>query len=341
MAQTSLNSTGVASSGSLVLQTNGTTAAVTIDTSQNVGVGVTPSAWSVLTGLQVKNAGVWGAGADSGFVNNGYFNGSNWRYITTSGAALYQTSSNVHAWYNAASGTAGNAISFVQAMTLDASGNLGIGTTSPAANLDIVVSTGSAKIKVGNGTLSGGAYLNLQGTSASKTWFVSSNFNVGGALEFIQSTAAGGSTPSGTASMVLDSNGKLTISRTDGTGLQAIGVYNTTTASAANVVVLTDGVFQRSTSALKYKQDVRDLEEMDIGLLRPVRYKSKCEGDDQTKDHLGLIADEAADAGFEELVSRGAENEVEGFQYERLTVVLLKKLQTLDAEFKAYVATHP
>jgi hypothetical protein len=119
------------------------------------------------------------------------------------------------------------------------------------------------------------------------------------------------------------------------------GTYALTTGSAANMFVATDGSFQRSTSALKYKQDIRDLEELDISTLRPVRYKSKCERDDQTKDHFGVIADEAADAGFEELVSRGADGEVEGFQYERLTVVLLKKLQTLDAQFKAYIATHP
>ncbi len=117
--------------------------------------------------------------------------------------------------------------------------------------------------------------------------------------------------------------------------------YTDTTASAANVFVASDGQFLRSTSALKYKQDIRNLEEMDISLLRPVRYKSKCEGDDQTKDHLGVIADEAADAGFEELITRGATGEVEGFQYERLTVVLLKKLQILDVEFQAYKATHP
>jgi hypothetical protein len=116
---------------------------VTLDTAGNLGLGVTPSAWSVLTALQVKNASVWGSGADSGFANNGFFNGSGWRYITTSGAALYQTSANVHAWYNAPSGTAGNAISFTQAMTLDASGNLGIGTSSPASTLD-VVATGVA-----------------------------------------------------------------------------------------------------------------------------------------------------------------------------------------------------
>jgi hypothetical protein len=118
-------------------------------------------------------------------------------------------------------------------------------------------------------------------------------------------------------------------------------IYNRTTATAANVTVGSDGGLQRSTSALKYKQEIRDLEEIDISALRPIRYKSKCEGDDQTKDHFGLIADEAAEAGFEELVTRGADGEVEGFQYERLTVVLLKKLQTLDAEFKAYKEAHP
>jgi hypothetical protein len=112
-------------------------------------------------------------------------------------------------------------------------------------------------------------------------------------------------------------------------------VYSLTTASAANVWVASDGSIRRSTSALKYKQDIRDVEDFDISALRPVRYKSKSEKDDQTKDHLGLIADEAAAAGFEELVTRGADGEVEGFQYERLTVVLLKELQTLRARVAA------
>lgn len=39
MAQITLNSSGVASNGTLALQSNGTTTAVTIDTSQNVGIG--------------------------------------------------------------------------------------------------------------------------------------------------------------------------------------------------------------------------------------------------------------------------------------------------------------
>jgi hypothetical protein len=105
--------------------------------------------------------------------------------------------------------------------------------------------------------------------------------------------------------------------------------YVSTTASAANMFVTSSGQFIRSTSALKYKQEIRDLESIDVNKFRPVRYKSKSESDDQTLDHFGIIADEVDQAGIKELVSYGAEGEVEGFQYERLTVVLLKTIQDL------------
>jgi hypothetical protein len=45
-------------------------------------------------------------------------------------ASQYVQADGEHRWSIAASGTAGNAISFTQAMTLDASGNLGVGATS-------------------------------------------------------------------------------------------------------------------------------------------------------------------------------------------------------------------
>jgi len=51
--------------------------------------------------------------------------------------AAYRQNGAVHAWFNAPSGTAGNAITFTQAMTLNASGNLGIGTSSPNARLSV------------------------------------------------------------------------------------------------------------------------------------------------------------------------------------------------------------
>jgi hypothetical protein len=51
----------------------------------------------------------------------------------------------VQSWHIAPSGTAGNAITFTQAMTLDADGDLGIGTTSPQSKLHIQSAVGTAE----------------------------------------------------------------------------------------------------------------------------------------------------------------------------------------------------
>jgi hypothetical protein len=120
-----------------------------IDSSGNLGLGVTPSAWaSGDTILQVKAGSssgfVWGRNGSLRFGANSYYDGTNNRYITSSTAAFSIANPDVGGfqWYIAPSGTAGNAISFTQAMTLDASGNLGVGTTSPTTRLSITDSTG-------------------------------------------------------------------------------------------------------------------------------------------------------------------------------------------------------
>jgi hypothetical protein len=133
MAQTSLNSTGVASSGSLVLQSNGTTTAVTIDTSQNMGLGVTPSAWSGFKALQIGTGGAL-ANPNSltrvDLTTNAYYNGSQDTYIGTGAATSYRQNGGQHIWYYAASGSAGGAISYNEAMRTDTSGRLLVGATT-------------------------------------------------------------------------------------------------------------------------------------------------------------------------------------------------------------------
>ncbi|NDD15117.1 MAG: tail fiber domain-containing protein, partial [Betaproteobacteria bacterium] len=52
----------------------------------------------------------------------------------TGEATQYQANSGLHKWFTAPSGTAGNAISFTQAMTLDASGRQLVGLTSSRSN---------------------------------------------------------------------------------------------------------------------------------------------------------------------------------------------------------------
>jgi len=115
------------------------TSAVTWDSSGNLGLGVTPQAWDgnfKAMELGYPNFIAGNAGAyriDVGV--NGYFSGAGYKYAATGVAASYYSqSSGAHRWYNAPSGTAGNAITFTQAMTLDASGNLLVGVTSANAS---------------------------------------------------------------------------------------------------------------------------------------------------------------------------------------------------------------
>jgi hypothetical protein len=103
---------------------------MTLDASGNLGLGVTPSAWSgSYKAIQISSyASITQGGNDTYIGNNWYNDGTN-KYLQTNAASLYGQSGGSHIWYNAPSGTAGNAISFTQAMTLDASGNLGVGTS--------------------------------------------------------------------------------------------------------------------------------------------------------------------------------------------------------------------
>lgn len=111
--------------------------AAKIDSSGNLGLGVTPSAWSGYKAFQVGVGSADGAfiaaGNDTNVTTNAYFN-AGWKYQTSSNlATMYKQTSGTHQWHTAPSGTAGNAITFTQAMSLDADGNWILGNTSNAS----------------------------------------------------------------------------------------------------------------------------------------------------------------------------------------------------------------
>jgi hypothetical protein len=137
-----------------------------LDNTGNLGLGVTPSAWGTSfsqKALQVGSVAAFSS-LDAGtnnrqvtLANNAYFDNTNQRYIVSDFANMYRQVNGQHQWYYAPSGTAGNTITFTQAMTLDASGNLGVGTSTitGAANTNLQVKNSAAaavRVTGGSGT---------------------------------------------------------------------------------------------------------------------------------------------------------------------------------------------
>ena len=119
----------------LVFGTNGIER-MQLSASGNLGLGVTPSAWAGQSAAyyvsQFGNAAFYGISTNEARMTvNAYVDsGGTNRYISNGFATRHDQKDGVYAWRIAASGTAGNAISFTQAMTLDASGNLLVGGTT-------------------------------------------------------------------------------------------------------------------------------------------------------------------------------------------------------------------
>ena len=181
---------GIRAVGSVLFATNGSSVDMTLDSSGNLGLGVTPSAWSSsLKALEILNSIGTGSIA-SGFgslylLNNVIFDGA-FKYKANGKAARLTFDENEFKFYTAASGTAGNAISFTQAMTLDASGNLGVGTTSPSTFnqnqlYGAVIGNGTSLpgLTLYGGAASGGSLNFADGTSGTDQYRGSVEYNHG------------------------------------------------------------------------------------------------------------------------------------------------------------------
>jgi hypothetical protein len=282
-------------------ETLGTTLMV-LQNSGNLGLGVTPSAWGGSSKiLQISNAAFRGAGNSAYVGANYYFDGSNNRYIASAAASLYEQDAGRHIFYTAPSGTAGNAISFTQAMTLDASGNLGVGTTSPSGKVSSAVPDGATNA----------LYLERTGGSPAQ-------FSVTFANQFSNLISSGVMTfaVNGSERARIDASGNLLVGRT-GQPVSAgqVSVYNTistyclslqdrgTTGGIAFINpsnTQVGGVFiNASTTTYATSSDYRlkhDIAPMTgalarVAALKPVTYKWNADD----SDGEGFIAHELAE----------------------------------------------
>jgi len=185
-----INSSNVAVASPTVLAFDGS----------NLGLGVTPSAWGTV--FKVLESGASGSYQSSlafqtnnnavNLFTNAYYNGSNYVYKNNGYALQYGLQNSQHQWFVAPSGTAGNAITFTQAMTLNNSGTLVINSSgqgiqftnsSALANStlnDYETGTWTPTLTPGSGSLSG--YTSSgQYTKVGRMVYVIGNVNITGA----------------------------------------------------------------------------------------------------------------------------------------------------------------
>ena len=283
-------------SGVLQLQTNGTTTAVTIDTNQNVGVGVTPSAWGGgAKGIQFKSSpNFLTGGTDLNVLANAYNDGTNYKYIDSYAyASRYYQYNGQHQWHTTTStqGT-GNTISFTQAMTLDASSNLLVGTTSnlssrvgiqgaSSTSSDYAIYCQNSSASVLFGTRDDGLF--FTGTATNAPY----NFSASGKTMIVNSAGQIGSLVS------------LRIAKTN--------INPAPVASFINQLEIVTFNYRKKDESGNYT------EEFDSEL------------------NWGVIADDALSVA-PDFVSHNSNGEMDGFHYDRMVAPLIKYVQELSAQ---------
>jgi hypothetical protein len=254
---------GILSVGSLILGANNARS-VTVDTSGNVGISVTPSAWSSMRAVQVLGASFVGDVTvnRARVISNAYYNGSDYVYLQNNFAGMYvQNAANgTHSWSIAPSGIAGNTITganaFVQAMTLDGNGNLGLGVAPKTWSSGLAFEI-SSLLKIASSSVFGAAIANNAYYNGGWKYSTASTANLYQTIsgEHRWSNALSGTAPNDpipfTQAMTLDALGNLLVGLTAAgtTAAKTIQIANGT-APTANV---TGGQLYVEAGALKYR----------------------------------------------------------------------------------------
>jgi len=354
-----------AANGPLRLGTNNTEKA-RIDASGNLGLGVTPSAWD--SNRRVFQVGgscaLWASTTGSGTSfasNNLYFDGANFRYLNTAHATYYaQSSTGIHSWAVAASGTAGNTATLTENMVLDASGNLGVGLSSPENRLHVVgsngdivrvaganenfyVNCGSQGSYVGNGASAGGETIYFNAVSDYMAFFTASTerarITSGG--DFFSYNSTDGIVSA--SSLAAGTSNNLFLGRHSATS---------TTTGTSSFVVRTNGNVLNTNNSYgaisdeKMKQDIVDASSQwdDIKGLRVRKFRYKA--DPAAPLQIGVVAQELEDVSpglIDESVDRDEEGNdlgttTKSVKYSVLYMKAIKALQEAMTRIEALEA---
>ena len=351
------------SANTLAFLTDSTNEAARIDSSGRVGIGISSN---ISEKLEIQDGHISvGSSTNTTSTNtliSGYgyvLSGSKFGNVSIRSSYVNTTNAAGLEFYVAAPAVS-------EAMRLDSSGRLLVGTTSSKESLSQIQCVRSSEstlsIFTSDVSASGKAKINLGPsnniTGAQIICDAEEDFSTGanrtGRLSFTTRL-------NGTISerMRIHSGGKLT----------ALGVYNGTTTGGSAVYVESDGDLLRFTSSLKYKTDVETIEDARADAIlncRPVWYRSKCDNDIKTEGSeksdwgwYGFIAEEVAeieprlvnwatkdgvkqeDGSVESVERDPADYEAEGVRYDNfvpLLVNLVKRQQAAIETLEAKVA---
>ena len=354
--------------------TQGVTERMRLDSSGNLGLGVTPSAWdSASKAFQIStHAGVAtytsGTNQQALLLNNAYLSATGYRYLTNNFATYYQqqASAGTHAWFTAPSGTAGNAISFTQAMTLDASGNLLVGTTSAsgltAAGRIVGLFNGSSSSIIGLQYGGTGSYYLQADSTAAYLWNSANTPTVFGTnnTERARITSGGdllvGTTDGSTGNKLTIAGSMAFINgasipqinyyssastieyvNRDSGGSKTFSWYYQASAAGSPATLSTSGVWTNASDA----RGKENISEIHYGLdtvmaLQPRQYDVKSDG----SHAIGFVAQEILPIVPElvHVTRRTESDEFYGLDYGSMTAVLVKAIQEQQALITALTA---
>jgi len=338
------------------------TPAISVTATGNLGLGVTPSAWySTARAMQLGVTGsIFGRTGNEivGVASNAYNDAvstTSYKYIASGNLATsYLQTTGQHQWYNAPSGTAGNAITFTQAMTLDASGNLLVGTTTSNGKLTIKnpnVSGEQQILKIQNATstgdlggftfnqtddmfkmsvISGSGYLSF-GTGASATERAridsSGNLGIGTTNTTPSSSNVDGFVVNSTGYISLTGNATSAIdcNRTNDGIVQAFRRGGTL---VGNVSVTTTATAFNTSSDYRLKENIQDANSasslIDSLQVRQFDWKS-----DNSHQRYGFVAQELVTVAPEAVHQPEDTEQMMAVDYSKLVPMLVKEIQSL------------
>ena len=345
------------SDNSMAFSTN-TSERMRINSSGNVGIDVTPSAWgSLFTGVQIgSSASLYGfdSSVNGDFVslsNNIYEDNSDKRYIRTDPASSYVQDNGTHRWLNAASGSANTVATLTERMRIDASGNLMVGTTTAGgANAVTLNSTGAVNAFGYSFPNNNGAALDTGIRRATTNTMVfdtastermridaSGNLLVGTTTNLIWNTTnltgcvIGGNASSGGFSSIQVSRASdlcLLLNRLTSDGqIQAFARQGT---QVGEITVTTSATSYNTSSDYRLKENIADADDAGskIDAIKVRKFDWKADGSHQD---YGMVAQELMTVAPEAVSVPEDPEKMMGVDYSKLVPMLIKEVQSLRA----------